>query len=254
MQFEKIKVPRIADTIIEQMERLILNGTLKPGEKLPVERELSEQFNVSRASLREAIAILEARGLISSRRGEGTFVRDVMAPSLTEPLKELMERHRGSVYDIVELRHGLEAVAAYYAALRGTDADREVIRLRFAALQQAHALRDSALEAKADAEFHLAIAEAAHNVFLLHVLRALFGLLHKSIVNSLETLYTREHSRREIPKQHAALLEAILAGDPEGARTAAHEHLAFVEETMLDLSRERSRKERSLRRLKGLTD
>ena len=69
-----------------------------------------------------------------------------------------------------------------------------------------------------------------------------------------ETLYTREHSRREIPKQHAALLEAILAGDPEGARTAAHEHLAFVEETMLDLSRERSRKERSLRRLKGLTD
>lgn len=249
-----LRQPKISDMVMEQLETMILEGTLRAGEKLPPERELALQFEVSRPSLREALQKLEAKGLLFSRQGGGTYVTDALERAFGDPLAEILSGNPESQFDLLEFRHALEGISAYYAALRGTDADREVIRLRFAALQQAHALRDSALEAKADAEFHLAIAEAAHNVFLLHVLRALFGLLHKSIVNSLETLYTREHSRREIPKQHAALLEAILAGDPEGARTAAHEHLAFVEETMLDLSRERSRKERSLRRLKGLTD
>lgn len=124
--------------------------------------------------------------------------------------------------------------------------------LRFKALCEAHERKDSVVEAKADAEFHLAIAEAAHNVFLLHTLRALFGLLEKSIISSLETLYSHESSRQEIPRQHTAMLDAILAGDPEQARQAVHTHLAFVEENMLSMSRERSRKERALRRLESL--
>jgi GntR family transcriptional repressor for pyruvate dehydrogenase complex len=235
MQFEKIKVPRIADTIVEQMERLILNVTLKPGEKLPVERELSEQFNVSRASLREAIAILEARGLISSRRGEGTFVRDVMAPSLTEPLKELMERHRGTVYDIVELRHGLEAVAAYYAAQRGTDDDRHIIGECFDRLRRAATSGDEREEAEADLGFHMAIAESAHNFALTHAMRSLFDLLRQELGSGLGRLRSHPEKRDALMVQHERIYTAVLARNADAARDAAHAHMSYIEQALREL-------------------
>lgn len=247
-----IRQPKVSDVIMGQLETMILEGTLRPGEKLPPERELAVQFEVSRPSLREALQKLEAKGLLYSRQGGGSYVTDIVERAFFDPLAEIMSTNPEAHYDLLEFRHALEGISAYYAALRGTDADREVIKLRFQALCETHELKDSAAEAKADAEFHLAIAEAAHNVFLLHVLRALFGLLEKSIISSLETLYTREQSRKEIPRQHQALLEAILAGDPEEARQAVHAHLAFVEENMLSMGRERSRKERALRRLESL--
>jgi GntR family transcriptional repressor for pyruvate dehydrogenase complex len=248
-----IRQPKVSDIVMEQLEAMILEGTLREGEKLPPERELAQQFEVSRPSLREALQKLEAKGLVYSRQGGGTYVTDAVERAFFDPLAEIMATSPEAHFDLLEFRHALEGISAYYAALRGTDADRQVIKLRFQALAEAHELKDSAVEAKADAEFHLSIAEAAHNVFLLHVLRALFGLLEKSIISSLETLYTREQSRREIPRQHEALLEAILAGDPKEARKAVHTHLAFVEENMLSMDREASRKERALRRLESLT-
>jgi GntR family transcriptional repressor for pyruvate dehydrogenase complex len=247
-----VRHTKVSDVVMEELERMILEGSLRPGEKLPPERELAVQFEVSRPSLREALQKLEAKGLIYSRQGGGSYVTDTVERAFFDPLAEIMATSPEAHYDLLEFRHALEGISAYYAALRGTDADREVMKLRFKALCEAHALKDSTVEAKADAEFHLAIAEAAHNAFLLHTLRALFGLLEKSIVSSLETLYSKEESREAIPQQHTAMLEAILAGDPEEARQAVHTHLAFVEENMLNLSRERSRKERALRRLESL--
>ncbi|MDX1593220.1 MAG: pyruvate dehydrogenase complex transcriptional repressor PdhR [Gammaproteobacteria bacterium] len=248
----RFRQPKVSDAVMEQLETMILDGTLRAGEKLPPERELAKEFEVSRPSLREALQKLEAKGLLYSRQGGGSYVTDSLERAFSDPLAEIMATNPEANYDLLEFRHALEGISAYYAALRGTDADREIIKLRFDAMMRAHDRMDSAQEAKADAEFHLSIAEAAHNVFLLHVLRALFGLLEKSIITSLETLYTREHSRREIPRQHTELLEAILAGDPKAARQAVHDHLAFVEETMLNLGREHSRKERALRRLESL--
>ena len=247
-----IRHPKVSDVVMEELERTILEGSLRPGEKLPPERELAAQFEVSRPSLREALQKLEAKGLIYSRQGGGSYVTDTVERAFFDPLAEIMATSPEAHFDLLEFRHALEGISAYYAALRGTDADREVIMLRFKALCEAHERKDSVVEAKADAEFHLAIAEAAHNVFLLHTLRALFGLLEKSIISSLETLYSHESSRQEIPRQHTAMLDAILAGDPEQARQAVHTHLAFVEENMLSMSRERSRKERALRRLESL--
>ncbi len=247
-----IRHPKVSDVVMEELEGQILEGSLRPGEKLPPERELATRFEVSRPSLREALQKLEAKGLIYSRQGGGSYVTDTVERAFFDPLAEIMATSPEAHFDLLEFRHALEGISAYYAALRGTDADREVIMLRFQTLCEAHELKDSTVEAKADAEFHLAIAEAAHNVFLLHTLRALFSLLEKSIVSSLEALYSKEASREAIPQQHSAMLDAILAGDPEEARRAVHTHLAFVEENMLSLSREASRKERALRRLERL--
>lgn len=235
-----------------QLEAMILEGTFKPGDKLPPERELAKRFEVSRPSLREGIQKLEAKGILESRHGGGTYVTKDLGKSFTDPLLEMLNSHPEFNYDLLEFRHAMEGLSAYYAALRGTQADREIIQRRYDELAALHEKQDSAAEARADAAFHLSIAEAAHNVVLLHMMRGLFNLLEKSIIASLEKLYTKERIRTKLPTQHLALLNAILQGDAEGARRAAYDHLAFVEETLLDLNREESRTQRSLRRLQQI--
>jgi GntR family transcriptional repressor for pyruvate dehydrogenase complex len=253
-QYQRIKQPKLADIVAEQIEAMILEGTLKPGERLPAERELAARFSVSRPSLREAIGKLEARGLLFSRQGGGTFITDELSRAFADPLNDILSRHPESQFDLLEFRHALEGVSAYYAAVRSTEADREVIKRHYEILIEMHDDEDSVAEARADAAVQLSTAEAAHNVVLLQVMRGLFSLLEKSIVSSFETLYTRDRVRDKIPEQHKVLLDAIMRGDGDGARNAAHDHLAFVEETLLELDREKSRQERSLRRLRHLSE
>ncbi len=252
MLHQKLKQPKISDIVMAELEAMVLDGTFKPGDKLPPERELAKQFEVSRPSLREGLQKLEAKGILESRHGGGTYVTKDLGKSFTDPLFSLLEGHPEFKYDLLEFRHALEGLSAYYAALRGTEADRAIIRRRYEELITLHERQDPVAEARADAAFHLAIAEAAHNVVLLHTMRALFALLEASIVASFERLYTKAMVRDKIPQQHNAMLEAVLAGDAEAARRAAHEHLAFVEETLLELGREETRIERSLRRLQQI--
>ncbi len=253
MQFETINPPKVSDAIVSQIEQSILEGVLKPGERLPPERELAQQLYVSRPSLREAITTLKSRGLLQSRRGGGNFVVDVIAPALTDPLIELLKNHPKAMSDVLELRHALEEVAAYFAALRATDADREILRCRFAALEEIQqGTREPQHDAVVDASFHLAIADASHNVALIHVMRGLFDLLLSNICRSLEQLYTRESSYAIIHAQHQAILKGVLERDPDAARQAAHVHLSFVEVTLRDLDAEAGRQELSQRRLQSL--
>lgn len=105
MAYSKIRQPKLSDVIEQQLEFLILEGTLRPGEKLPPERELAKQFDVSRPSLREAIQRLEAKGLLLRRRGGGTFVQSSLWQSFSDPLVELLSDHPESQYDLLETRH-----------------------------------------------------------------------------------------------------------------------------------------------------
>lgn len=253
MQFETINPPKVSDAIVSQIEQLILDGVLKPGERLAPERELAQELNVSRPSLREAITTLKSRGLLRSARGGRHHVVDVVGPAFTDPLVELLKNHPKASFDVLELRHALEEVAAYFAALRATDADRKILQCRFAALEEAQkGQRDPHRDALVDASFHLAIADASHNVALIHVMRGLFNLLLSHICRSLERLYTRESSYGIVHSQHQVILKAILERDPDAARQAAHVHLAFVETTLRDIDEETARQERSRRRLQGL--
>jgi GntR family transcriptional repressor for pyruvate dehydrogenase complex len=248
MSYQRVKQPKISDVIMQQLETMILEGTLKPGQRLPPERELAKQFDVSRPSLREAMQKLAARGLLNSRQGGGTSVSEEIGGSLSDPLLELFRTHPESQYDLLEFRHALEGVSAYYAALRSTAADKLEIQARFDELQQFHEQKSFDREVAADVEFHLAIAAATHNVVLLHMMRALFTLLRQHIWDNLEQIYPKHDMRGRIHDQHYLLLQAILAGDPETARQAAHDHLAYVEEVLLERGREQTRLERALRR------
>lgn len=249
MAYSKIRQPKLSDVIEQQLEFLILEGTLRPGEKLPPERELARQFDVSRPSLREAIQRLEAKGLLLRRQGGGTFVQSSLWQSLSDPLIELLSDHPESQFDLLETRHALEGIAAYYAALRGTDDDIKRISDCHIAIQQAQESGDLDAEADAVIQYQIAVTEAAHNVVLLHLLRCMGPMLEKNVRQNFELLYARREILAQVSSHRASIFAAIMARLPEQAREASHRHLAFIEEILLDRSREESRRERSLRRL-----
>ena len=249
MKLEPVKPTKVSDTIAEQLKVHILNGVLKPGEKLPAERELVDQLGVSRPSVREALLKLEARGLIESRQGGGTFVKEVLAPSFVDPLSDLIKDNPDAISDVLECRHGLEELAASYAALRATDIDKRRIQEKFDALEAANASRDTTIAAQADSEFHMAIAEASHNVALIHITRSLFDLLGKQMLSNWEQLLKDEESLAEIQSQHQYIFEAILHGDPDMARNAAHHHLSYIGRSLRDIRESRQRADRMLRDL-----
>lgn len=251
MSYNRVKNQKLSDVILAQMEGMILEGSFKPGQKLPPERELATSFGVSRPSLREAIQKLVAKGMLESRQGGGTFVSERIGSSFSDPLLDLLGSHHEFQHDLLEFRHSLEGLSAYYAALRATPADRDTLKTRFEALKATYQSEDAVAEAEADAAFHLAIAEAAHNVVLLHTIRGLFTLLQQSITENLIRLFERNTSRSRLMQQHQALLEAILDGDAEQAQRMSHEHLVYVEEGLQELSRQESRTERALRRVQS---
>ncbi|WON77871.1 pyruvate dehydrogenase complex transcriptional repressor PdhR [Serratia sp. UGAL515B_01] len=254
MAYSKIRQPKLSDVIEQQLEHLILEGTLRPGEKLPPERELAKQFDVSRPSLREAIQRLEGKGLLLRRQGGGTFVQTHLWQSFSDPLAELLADHPESQFDLLETRHALEGIAAYYAALRGTDEDLMRIRDCHHVIQQAQDSGDLDAEADAVMNYQIAVTEAAHNVVLLHLLRCMGPMMEQNVRQNFELLYSRREMLATVSSHRARIFEAIVAREPEKAREASHRHLAFIEEVLLDLSREQTRRERSLRRLQQRKD
>lgn len=243
---------RIAEQVTQQLEQMITSGHFKLGERLPAERALAEQFGVSRPSLREAIQTLISGGLLLSKPGGGTFVQSETphaAVPCSSPLVELFRENPEYRFDVLEIRHALEGNAAWYAALRATDEDKQNIRARFDDMIRLHGSEDPMDEARADADFHLAIVEASHNLVLLQVMKNLFELLQNSISHNLDKLYTIPRVFDPLSHQHRALMEAVIASDPEAARQAAQEHLAFVEDSLKSIDADEARKVRSLRHL-----
>lgn len=249
MQYPKIKQERLSSVIARQLERMILEGVLNPGDRLPPERELAEELEVSRPSLREALQKLEASGLLETRHGGGTFVRNAIAAAITEPLAEVFQRHPETALDFLELRGTLDGMSAYYAALRGTDDDRKMISQRFEAMETAHGLDDPSEEAERDADFHMSLAEASHNIILLHVMRGLLALLRKDVVFNRMQLYTCPGARDELLEQHRAIFDAVMTGHPEAARQAAQHHMAHVHQFLRERRLPEWRVDMSRRRL-----
>ncbi|MBI3709070.1 MAG: FCD domain-containing protein [Proteobacteria bacterium] len=227
---------RLSDAISEQIERLIVDGALAPGAPLPSERDLAARLAVSRPSLREALLKMEARGLIHVRRGGGFVITDVSGPLVAEPLAHLLGRHSKAADDVLEMRHGLEATAAFFAAQRATTADLRKLEKAFAAMAKKQTHADSIADAAADAAFHLAVAEASHNVALVHVTRGVFTLMRSNIARTHDLLYGDAGNLHRLVDQHRAIFEAIRKHDPKSAQAAAHAHLAFVQETLRNLN------------------
>ncbi|KOO05056.1 pyruvate dehydrogenase complex transcriptional repressor PdhR [Vibrio nereis] len=253
MAYQRIRQPKLSDVIEQELERLIVEGTLAPGQQLPPERELAKQFDVSRPSVREAIQRLEAKRLLTRRQGGGTFVSENIWTSFSDPLLNLLSSHSETQLDLLETRHAMEGIAAYFAAVRGTEEDFARIQ---ASLERIGKEQSNDVEAESAEvmQFLIALTEAAHNVVLLHIVRSLAPLLEQNILQNFKLLRRRPEAVEKVSKHRANIVDAIVSGQPEKAREMSHSHLAYIEETLLDLTREESRRERSLRRMQQGND
>ncbi|MTI43344.1 GntR family transcriptional repressor for pyruvate dehydrogenase complex [Roseibium hamelinense] len=249
--FQKIEHHRTAEAVVAQIEKLILKGVLASGDRLPPERDLSADLDVSRPVLREALKILEDRQLVVSRQGGGTFIADVVGPLFSDPLTALIERHPVAIADYMEYRRDVEGLAAYYAAERATNADIKIIDNLTSAMQVAFDDLNHEREAFLDVEFHQAIGEAAHNTILLHSLRACYKLLKNGVFYNREQLYNHPTARREVLRQHNEIAAKIKAGEPQAARNAAENHINYVKAAIEDTKRMSERQALSELRLKS---
>ncbi|MGL1957793.1 MAG: pyruvate dehydrogenase complex transcriptional repressor PdhR [Colwellia sp.] len=246
---QPLKQQKLADIILAQLENMIIEGSLKAGEKLLPERELAKQFEVSRPSLREAIQKLEAKGLVTRIQGGGTFVSKKILSGFSDPLFDLMSKSNESQFDLLEFRHGIEGMASYYAAMRGTQADIEQIQVKHDNIGNSQLEDNFHLEAKAVFEFYLSICAASHNAIILHLARSMSALIIDNIEQNLTVLAKRPDIFSQITDYRKNLLNAITSKQPKKAWAASHSHLAFIEEVLLQLTQENSRMERSMRRM-----
>ncbi|MCV0395327.1 MAG: FadR family transcriptional regulator [Rhizobiaceae bacterium] len=235
--FTRIAPWRTADEVVQQIEALILEGVLRVGDRLPGERDLSRRLDVSRPILRAALKTLEQKGLLSTRAGDGTRVADVVGRVFAEPVADLIANHPKAAADYMEYRRDIETVAAEHAARRATGEDRAMLADIMARMEEAHSRVDFEAEARIDVEFHNAIGECAHNMILLHTLRACYRLLADEVFYNRFSIYNLPGAREALLSQHRAIHEAVAGGDAPAARRAAGEHIDFVESAMAQAAR-----------------
>ncbi len=248
---QTLKPTKLSDVILAQLEDMILEGSLLPGQKLLPERELAKEFDVSRPSLREAIQKLEAKGLVTRRQGGGTFVSENILAGLSDPLFDLLSKSSGSQFDLLEFRHGIEGMSAYYAALRGTEADFAEIQRKHDNISIAQLENNRRFEAQAVFDFYIAICAASHNAVFLHLARSMSTILIDNIEQNLNVLAKRPDIFSQMASYRKKLLDAIVSGQPQKAWGASHRHLAFIEEILLKMSQDDSRMQRSMRRMQS---
>ncbi|WP_106745118.1 FadR/GntR family transcriptional regulator [Yoonia maritima] len=234
MPFEPVQQEKLSHGVIRQIEGLILRGILRPGERLPSERELSERMGVSRPSLREALADLQERGLLSSRAGAGVYVADVLGSAFAPALVTLFATHVEAVFDYIAFRRDMEGLAAERAARLASDTDLALINTIFQKMEAAHEKRNPADEAYLDADFHLSIIEASHNIIMLHMMRSMYELLREGVFYNRSIMFKQRTTRDTLLDQHRAINDALQARDPAGARAAVEAHLNFVEASLSD--------------------
>jgi len=242
-------VTRISDAVAAELEKRILEGSLKPGDRLPAERDLSVELGVSRPSLREAIHKLASKGLLTTRHGGGTYVTDRLNASFVDPWQDMLSGHPDLRGDVLEFRHMLEGQAAALAAERATDADIVRLDAAYAAMCSAYASDDVAASVEADVTFHQVIAEASHNVLIGHLTSSLLRVIQNHVTGNLEYLHQRPTHWHDLETQHEAIWKAVRERKPEEASQAARAHIEFVRQSMADNAREAERRSRALRRL-----
>ena len=228
MIFKPIKPKKVSAQIAEQIRSSILAGEFNPGEKLPPERELAEMFGVSRPSVREAINILAAAGMVESYQGGGTVVKSLVESMTGSPLSELIKAEQERALDVIEVRKCMEAWTAYYAAQRALPDD--LRKLESIVDEMAKNLEGMKPSQDLDANFHIVIARATHNVVWQHMMQSIFDAMKEFQQSVWRAVYLTEEDHRTLYEHHRRVLEAIRDKEPEKARDAMLAHLTFAEQ------------------------
>ena len=227
MKFTPIKPKKVSTQIAEQIRSSVLAGEFNPGEKLPPERELAEMFGVSRPSVREALNILTASGLVETYQGGGTVVRSLVENAAGMPLSELIRIDGDRALDVIEVRKGMESWTAWYAASRALPED--IRRLEVVVDGMAKNLDELKPSEDLDAHFHMLVARATHNVVWSHMMQSIFDAMREFQRDVWRAVYLTDDDQGLLYRHHRRVYEMIRDRNPDGARDAMMEHLTFAQ-------------------------
>lgn len=229
----------LSERIVAQVEKILLEERLRPGDRLPPEREMAQLLGVSRPSLREAVRILQARGRLVVKHGQGVFVAELRSE---QELRSALQQAEISINELFAMREVLEVPAAGWAAERVTPEQIEELRGTLASLDAAFDEEpcDFARPAGLDAQFHLRIAGAAGNRYLQQTSHVLNDIL----LSGMETTLLIEGRREKSHREHHRILDALAAGDAAAARRAARTHIRNAHRAALArMAREQEQKQ-----------
>jgi len=228
MRFQPIKPKKVSAQIAEQIRASILAGEFTPGDKLPPERELAEMFGVSRPSVREALNILASAGLVMSYQGGGTVIMSLVETTAGNPLTELIRSQQERALDVIEVRKGMESWTAYYAAQRALPED--IRRMEEIVTGMERNLKQMSASEDLDANLHILIARATHNIVWVHLMQSIFDAMKEFQQSVWRAVYLTPDDHRILYEHHRAVFEAIRAKNAEAARDAMLLHLTFAEQ------------------------
>ena len=224
--FEAIRRNKVYEEVAKQIERLILKK-LRPGDKLPSERELAEMLGVSRSSIRDAIRSLELVGLVEPRQGAGTVVKEISTSALASPLGAVLRHKREAVSELPDFRKMLEPPLAARAATHASA--EEIAEMDEILNRQEEKVCRGDVAIEEDSEFHYSVAMASENSVILKVLDVVMDLLRETRERSLQL----EGRPQKSLAGHRRIVAAIKGRDPEAAEKAMRRHIQDVEEIVL---------------------
>jgi GntR family transcriptional repressor for pyruvate dehydrogenase complex len=221
--YKLVQPSRLYEQIVEQIEQSVVDGTLKPGDQLPAERELAQQFGVSRTAVREAVKALREKGLVELQPGRGTFITNGTSHSMRHSL-DFMTRigHPDGFTYLTEVRAALEPEIAALAATRIDDGRLASMREAVAVMDRSYTCPEAYIEA--DLDFHLTLAEAVANPIFLSLIDSIVDLLREQRMR----IFQVEGGPERGQLHHKLILEAIEQRDPRKARLAMTAHLQQV--------------------------
>jgi DNA-binding FadR family transcriptional regulator len=233
-----IRATSVSTAVADELRKEIIGGARNAGEQLPGNRELAARYGVSMGSVREAISMLSAEGLIETRAGRGTYVAAGANLRLPTPVAGSQRLHeRKYIEELIEAREILEMKLVVLAAQRASDD--QIAELEGILKRMEEAIHEPALYAEADVQFHLAMAEAAGNRVLSEAMRNIRASLKREMELSAEVGARRHGDLRFSADSHRRVLNAIKAGDPELARSEMFDIMSRHHEFVLSMYRDR---------------
>lgn len=227
--YKKVVSDRLYEIIVNEIERLIVAGELKPGDSLPPERELAERFGVSRTAVREAIKVLAQKQLVLVQRGRGAVIAHPSLSLISDSLNLFLKLEKASAQQLIEVRFGLEPEIASLAAARATP--EQIAELERIVIAHDAAFPDAEVAAPLDVSFHTALCDAAQNAVAKALLVSIQDLLYESILASYHSANGNGTGVSELPRDartHMHIVDAIRARDGHLARQHMRDHLTQV--------------------------
>lgn len=238
-----IRPKKVSEQVLEILEERIAAGEYPEGQKIPPERSLAEEFNVSRPSVRMALNILISKNVLEARQGDGYYVSAKTQQDFLASWQELLGKHSNWEHDVYDFNRHIEGCLAELAAKRRTDTDLKRIEFWLEKFEKACQTGHLDHQAEADSSFHQAIADAAHNILFSHLAGGLLKMLYQQTRSGIIHAYHAHDPRPKLMQQHRALYEAIREGHSEQAAQIAQSHLDFVSDRIREDRAYQSRRE-----------